>query len=41
MLITQLQEAIQESHNIISDFAANPLILSQCHKPPILAMGGA
>ena len=33
MLMTQLQEAIQESHNIINDLAGNTSILSQCHKP--------
>ena len=31
--MTQLQEALQESHNIISHIAGNPLTLSQCHKP--------
>ena len=31
--MTQLQEAIQEFHNIISDLAGNTLILSQYHKP--------
>ena len=30
--MTQLQEAIQESRNIISDLAGNLLIFSQCHK---------
>ena len=33
MLMTQLQEAIQESPNIIIDLAGNPLILIQYHKP--------
>ena len=33
MLMIQLQELIQESHSITSDFAGNRLILSQCHKP--------
>ena len=31
MLMTQLQEAIQECHNITSDLAGNLLILIQCH----------
>ena len=33
MLITQLQEAIQESYGIISDHAGNPLILTHFHNP--------
>ena len=33
MLMTQLQEVIPESQNIISDLAGNPLIFRQCYKP--------